>query len=86
MTGIDRWGGPIRAISGGGTKAARGNPAAGPAQALLPVLSGRGTVAALSSTLYSTTEAIATAVKDALKEPDGVPAEGDEGRTVHGGQ
>ena len=55
------------------------------ALALLPALSGCGAVATVGSTVYSTSEAIATAVKDAIEEPDGSPAEDDEGGPDHGG-
>ena len=65
-------------------KEVRGNPAAWLAVALVPLLSGCGTVAAVGWTLYSTSEAITTAVKDALKEPDGVPVEDDEEGPGHG--
>ena len=41
------------------------------ALALVPALSGCGAVASVGSTLYSTSEAIATVVKDKMKEPDG---------------
>ena len=53
------------------------NPAVWLALALLPALSGCGAVATVGSTVYSTSEAIATAVKDAAKEPDGAPVEDD---------
>ncbi len=53
------------------------NPAVWLAVALLPALSGCGAVATVGSTLYSTTEAIATAVKDAVREPAGGPVEDD---------
>ena len=55
----------------------RGSPAAWLAVALLPALSGCGAAATMGSTLYSTTEAIATAVKDAIEEPNGAPVEED---------
>ena len=41
------------------------------ALALVPALSGCGAVSTVGSTLYSTSEAIATVVKDNMKEPDG---------------
>ena len=41
------------------------------ALALVPALFGCGAVASVGSTLYSTSEAIATVVKDNMKEPDG---------------
>lgn len=49
------------------------------ALALLPALSGCGGVAAVGSTLYSTSEAIATVVKDAVEERDGGPTESGKG-------
>ena len=61
-------------------------PAAWLALSLLPALSGCGAVATVGTTLYSTTEAIATAVKDAIKEPDGGPAEDDRGGPGHEGR
>ena len=54
------------------------------ALALLPALSGCGAAATVDSMLYSTSEAIATAVKDAIREPDGGPAEDGEGAPRHG--
>ena len=53
---------------------ARRNPAAWLILALLPVLSGCGAVATVGSTVYSTTEAIATAVKDTMRERTESPA------------
>ena len=64
----------------------RRNVAAWLALALLPALSGCGAAAAVGSTVYSASEAIATAVKDAIEEPDGRPAEGDGEEPDHGGQ
>ena len=55
---------------------ARRNPAVWLVLALLRALSGCGAVATVSSTVYSTSEAIGTAVKDAMKErtePPGTP-------------
>lgn len=54
--------------------------------ALLPVLPGCGTVASLGSTLYSTSEAIATAVKDAVKERDEGSTEADGQGPDRGGE
>ena len=76
--------GETRAISGGGVRELRGNPVAWLVLALLPVLSGCGAAAAAGSALYSTTEAIATAVKDAMKQPDGGTVEDHEGGPDHG--
>ena len=47
---------------------------------------GRGAVATVGTTLYSTTEAIATAVKDGMKEPDAGPAEDVGKRPDDGGR
>ena len=65
---------------------ARRTAAAWLALALLPALTGCGAVATVGTTLYSTTEAIATAVKDAVRETDGRPAEGDGGGPGHEGR
>ena len=67
-------------------RTARRNPAAWLALALLPALSGCGAAARVGTTLYSTTEAIATAVKDAIKQPDAGPAGEDVEGPDHGGQ
>lgn len=64
----------------------RGKAAAWLTLALLPALSGCGAVAAVGTTVYSASEAIATAVKDTIEEPDGRPAEDDEGGPDHGGK
>ncbi len=57
----------------------RGNPAARLAPMLLPALSGCGTVVSVGSTLYSASEAVATAVKDAVKAREENPERrGDE--------
>ena len=47
-------------------KTVRGNPAAWLALMLLPALSGCGAAVSVGSTIYSTSEAIATVVKDAV--------------------
>ena len=62
----------------------RNNPGVWPVLALLPALSGCGAVATVGSTVFSTSEAIATAVKDAMKKPDGNSAEDGEGGPRHG--
>ena len=57
----------------------RANRAARLAPMLLPVLSGCGTVVSVGPALYSTSEEIATAVKDAIREREGNPERrGDE--------
>ena len=65
---------------------ARRKAAAWLALALLPALTGCGAVATVGTTLYSTTEAIATAVKDAARETGGGPAEDDRGGPGHEGR
>ena len=57
-------------IGAGGMRGAPRNPAVWLVLALLPALSGCGAVATVGSTVFSTSEAIATAVKDAIKKPD----------------
>ncbi len=58
-----------RGAAGGRCRAGRAACCA--ALVLLPVLSGCGAAATVGSTLYSISEAIATIVKDDMKEPDG---------------
>ena len=62
------------------------NAAAWLALALLPALSGCGAAATVGTTLYSTAEAIASAVKDAIEQPDAGPAEEDVEGPDRGGQ
>ena len=54
--------------------------------ALLSALPGCGAVATAGSTLYSTSEAIATAVKDAVKQRDDGSTKADEQGPDHGGK
>ncbi len=54
--------------------------------AVLALLPGCGAVASVGSTLYSTTEAIATAVKDAARERDEGPTDADGGEPERGGK
>ena len=52
--------------------------------ALVPALSGCGAVASVGSTLYSASEAIATVVKDKMKEREGGSTEPGKGGPGHG--
>ena len=74
----------MKARGSGGS--AKRLPVACAALASMSTLPGCGAVSAVGGAVHSTAEAIATVVKDAVREADGSPAEDGEGGPGHGGR